>query len=164
MLGRLAKMRWRWRWGGRLAWLLLVGFGWAWVTNAAAQPVNSQDKAPLELDPVVVTATVLPTPLSRESASVTVISRQQIEAQKARSVIDLLRQVPGLHIDQAGARGSVSSVYTRGGDQNFTVVLIDGVKVNDPTNSRGGSFDFSTLNTENIERIEIVRGPLSAEK
>ncbi|MCZ6876391.1 MAG: TonB-dependent receptor, partial [bacterium] len=68
----------------------------------------------------------------------------------------------GLHIDQASARGSVSSVYMRGGDPNFTVVLIDGVKVNDPTNSRGGSFDFSTLNTENIERIEIVRGPLSA--
>jgi outer membrane cobalamin receptor len=91
-----------------------------------------------------------------------VITREQIEAQQAPSVIELLRQVPGVHIDQTGARGSVSSVYTRGGDPNFTVVLIDGVKVNDPTNSRGGSFDFSTLNTEDIERIEIVRGPLSA--
>ncbi len=162
VLGRFAKMLWLWRWGGRLPCLLVLGLGWAWATNAVAQPVTSRDKAPLELDPVVVTATVVPTPLSRESASVTVISRQQIEAQKVRNVIDLLRQAPGLHIDQAGARGSVSSVYTRGGDPNFTVVLIDGVKVNDPTNSRGGSFDFSTLNTENIERIEIVRGPLSA--
>jgi outer membrane cobalamin receptor len=116
----------------------------------------------LELDPVVISATVAPTPLGRASASVTVITREQIDAQEARSVIDLLRQVPGVHIDQAGGRGSVSSVYTRGGDPNFTVVLIDGVKVNDPTNSRGGSFDFTTLNPEDIERIEIVRGPLSA--
>jgi outer membrane cobalamin receptor len=110
----------------------------------------------------VVTATVVPTPLSQTTASVTVISRGQIEAQQTVSVTDLLRQVPGLHIDQPGARGSVSSVYLRGGDPNFTLVLIDGVRVNDPTNSRGGSFDFSTLSTDNIERIEIVRGPLSA--
>jgi iron complex outermembrane receptor protein/vitamin B12 transporter len=93
---------------------------------------------------------------------VTVLSRDQIAAQQAESVSALLRQVPGLHIDQAGGRGSVSSVYLRGGDPNFTVVLIDGIKVNDPTNSRGGSFDFSTLSTDNIERLEIGRGPLSA--
>jgi outer membrane cobalamin receptor len=53
-------------------------------------------------------------------------------------------------------------VYVRGSDPNFTAVLIDGIKVNDPTNSHGGSFDFSTLSTDNIERIEVVRGPLSA--
>jgi outer membrane cobalamin receptor len=117
---------------------------------------------PSTLEPVVVTATVVPTLLNQTTASVTVISRGQIEAQQAVSVTDLLRQVPGLHLDQPGARGSVSSVYLRGGDPNFTLVLIDGVRVNDPTNSRGGSFDFSTLSTDNIERIEIVRGPLSA--
>jgi vitamin B12 transporter len=93
---------------------------------------------------------------------VTIISREQIAVQQATGVTDLLRQVPGVHIDQAGARGGISSVYVRGSDPNFTVVLIDGVKVNDPTNSRGGSFDFSTLSTDNIERIEIVRSPLSA--
>lgn len=141
---------------------LLLGLAWGWATHAAGQSAPSTAEQPLQLDPVVVTATVAPTPLRHATANVTVISRQQIEAQRVTSVTDLLRQVPGLHIDQAGARGSVSSVYMRGGDPNFTVVLIDGVKVNDPTNSRGGSFDFSTLNTENIERIEIVRAPLSA--
>lgn len=145
-----------------LAFGLLLGLAGGWVTRADGQPVPSTTEQPLQLNPVVVTATVAPTPLHDATASVTVISRQQIEAQQASSVTELLRQVPGLHIDQAGARGSVSSVYMRGGDPNFTVVLIDGVKVNDPTNSRGGSFDFSTLNTDNIERIEIVRGPLSA--
>ncbi|OEU82241.1 MAG: hypothetical protein BA865_08760 [Desulfobacterales bacterium S5133MH4] len=77
-------------------------------------------------------------------------------------MVDLLRQVPGLHVDQIGGRGGGSSVYLRGSDPNFTLVLIDGVKVNDPTNARGGSFDFATLNVQNIERIEIVRGPLSS--
>lgn len=142
-----------------LAWCILLGLGWFWSVPAAGQPT---EKAPIQLEPVIVSATVTPTPLGRTSASVTVITREQIEAQQARSVIDLLRQVPGVHIDQAGGRGSVSSVYLRGGDPNFTVVLIDGVKMNDPTNSRGGSFDFSTLNPEDIERIEIVRGPISA--
>jgi outer membrane cobalamin receptor len=120
------------------------------------------DETPLTLEPLVVTGTVTPVPLSQSTASVTVISREQIAAQQTASVTEVLRQVPGLHIDQPGARGSVSLVYLRGGGPSFTLVLIDGVKVNDPTNGRGGSFDFSTLNTDNIERIEIVRGPLSA--
>ena len=138
---------------------MMLGLGCLWSAPAAGQ---STEQPVVEFDPVIVSATVLPTPLGQTSASVTVITREQIEEQQVRNVIDLLRQVPGLHVDQAGGRGSVSSVYTRGGDPNFTVVLIDGVKVNDPTNSRGGSFDFSTLNTDDIERIEIVRGPLSA--
>jgi vitamin B12 transporter len=138
---------------------MMLGLGCLWSAPAAGQ---STEQPVVEFDPVIVSATVLPTPLGQTSASVTVITREQIEEQQVRNVIDLLRQVPGLHVDQAGGRGSVSSVYTRGGDPNFTVVLIDGVKVNDPTNSRGGSFDFSTLNPEDLERIEIVRGPLSA--
>ena len=135
--------------------------GWGWAMDTGAQTRGPGEPA-VALEPVVVTATVAPTPLGRTTAAVTVISREQIAAQQVDSVTELLRQVAGVHIDQAGARGSVSSVYLRGSDPNFTVVLIDGIKVNDPTNSRGGSFDFSTLSTEHIERIEIVRGPLSA--
>ncbi|MDH3599563.1 MAG: TonB-dependent receptor [Candidatus Tectomicrobia bacterium] len=130
--------------------------------SALSQAQRTTDQAPQELEPMVITATLTPTPLSRTTASVTLISREQIAAQKAESVTDLLRQIPGMHIDQPGARGSISSIYLRGGDPSFTQVLIDGIKVNDPTNNRGGSFDFSTLNTDHIERIEIVRGPLSA--
>jgi vitamin B12 transporter len=131
-------------------------------TITMGQTPTQTESAPYELEPVIVTGTIVPTTLSRTPAQVTVISREQITAQQTASVTEILRQVPGLHIDQPGARGSVSSVYVRGADPNFTVVLIDGVKVNDPTNSRGGSFDFSTLSTDNIDRIEIVRGPLSA--
>jgi len=95
-------------------------------------------------------------------ASVTVISRADIESKNPMSIVDLFRQIPGLHVDQVGGMGGISSVYLRGADPNFTMVLMDGVKVNDPTNARGESFDFSGLSVENIERIEIVRGPMSA--
>jgi vitamin B12 transporter len=151
---RYASRAWCWR--------VFLGIVYALVLGGGTRVGGQTMSAPFELEPMVVTGTVSPTPLSRTTASVTVLSQEQIAAQQAGSVIELLRQVPGLHIDQAGARGSVSSVYLRGGDPNFTVVLIDGIKVNDPTNSRGGAFDFSTLNTDAIERIEIVRGPLSA--
>ncbi|MFQ5882793.1 MAG: TonB-dependent receptor [Candidatus Methylomirabilales bacterium] len=113
-------------------------------------------------EPIVVSASRMPTPLAETPGSITVIPREQIEAREPISTIDLLRQIPGLHIDQPGGRGSVSSVYIRGSDPNFTLVLIDGVKVNDPTNSRGGSFDFSTLDVGSVERVEIVSGPLSS--
>jgi len=162
MPARLARHRRAWHiWHCYMGIALALILGHGWGVDAVGQATAPTEKA-LAMEPVVVTATVVPTPLGRTTAPVTVISREQIAAQQAESVIELLRQVPGVHMDQAGARGSVSSVYVRGSDPNFTVVLIDGIKVNDPTNSRGGSFDFSTLSTDNIERIEIVRGPLSA--
>ncbi len=75
---------------------------------------------------------------------------------------DLLRDLPGVFVQQSGGRGSVVSLFTRGAKPNFTLVLLDGVKANDPTNTRGGSYDFSTLDMNDIERIEFVRGPASA--
>ncbi|MCB1686652.1 MAG: TonB-dependent receptor, partial [Pseudomonadales bacterium] len=68
----------------------------------------------------------------------------------------------GLQVTENGGRGGISSVYLRGAEANFTVVLIDGMRVNDPNNTRGGSFDFSTINLAEVERIEIVRGALSS--
>ena len=135
--------------------LALVG-----STEILARNENT-DEADQDVAPIVVTATVGPGPLEETAASVTLITRAQIEASQPRTVTELLRQVPGLHIDQPGARGSVSSAYLRGGDPNFTLVLLDGLALNDPTNNRGGSVDFSTLDLDSIERIEIVRGPVS---
>ncbi len=153
----------RWK-RGVCKWLgifIVLALAHSGVSRAVAQDRTRAGESSVTLDPIVVTATAAPAPLSQTSASVAVITREQIEARQAVSVTDLLRNVAGLHIDQPGARGSVSSVYIRGGDPSFTLVLIDGVKVNDSTNNRGGSFDFSTLSTDHIERIEIVRGPLS---
>ena len=95
-------------------------------------------------------------------ASVTVITRSQIQQQQANRLSEALIRVPGLYVDEMGGRGGLSSVYLRGGDPNFTMVMIDGVPINDQTNPRGGSVDLSLLTPERIERVEIIRGPLSA--
>src|SRR6478736_10047140 len=109
---------------------------------------------------VVITATRLGDDDTR--ANVSVLDASQIAARNPASVADLLRDLPGLYVQQSGGRGSVVSVFTRGAQPNFTLVLLDGVKANDPTNTRGGSYDFSTLDLNDIERIEFVRGPASA--
>ncbi|MBW8707859.1 MAG: TonB-dependent receptor, partial [Alphaproteobacteria bacterium] len=108
---------------------------------------------------LIVTATRLP---SQASSNVTVIDAAAIAARDPASVVDLLRDLPGVFVQQSGGRGSVVSLFTRGAKPNFTLVLLDGVKANDPTNTRGGSYDFSTLDLNDIERIEFVRGPASA--
>jgi len=115
----------------------------------------------VELPLTIITASRIPTALENLPGN-TVIGRKAIDEINPASVVDLFRWIPGVHIDQQGSRGGISSVYLRGSDPNFTLVMIDGVKVNDPTNMRGGSFDFSGLDADNIERIEIIRGPLSA--
>ena len=94
--------------------------------------------------------------------AITVLDAAIIEARNDSSVLDLLSDVPGVHVNLPGGRGNVGEVFLRGGEPNFTVVLIDGIQVNDPTNTRGGSFDFSTLNLDDIERIEVLRGPSSS--
>jgi vitamin B12 transporter len=109
---------------------------------------------------IIVTATRL----SGEHAgsNVSVIDAETIQARNPGSVVDLLRDFPGIFVQQSGGRGSVVSLFTRGAKPNFTLVLLDGVKANDPTNTRGGSYDFSTLDLNDITRIEFVRGPASA--
>jgi vitamin B12 transporter len=118
---------------------------------------GAQERIPV-LDEVVVTATRTETPVSELGVSATVIGEQEIEGRLATDVVELLRDVAGLDVVQSGSRGGVVELYSRGGESNFTLVLIDGVKVNEP----GGGFDFSTLTTDNIERIEVIRGPQSA--
>ena len=96
------------------------------------------------------------------SASVTVLRREDLSLEKPLSLADALRRVAGLHVDTVGGRGGTGSIYVRGADPNYTLVLLNGVRINDPTNSRGGSFDFSALDVTDVERIEIARGPYSA--
>lgn len=110
------------------------------------------------LEPVVVTATRLETPLSEVASSVTVITHDQIVNKQSTSVVDVLRTVPGLDVVRLGGEGQQTSVFLRGANSTHTLVLVDGIEMNDPANP-GRSFDFATLATDNIERIEIVRGP-----
>jgi outer membrane receptor protein involved in Fe transport len=89
---------------------------------------------------------------------VTRVVRSQIEALGADDIADVLRMVPGVHVDEAGGRGGVSSIYVRGGEPNYTLFTLDGLPLNDPTGPRGGSFDLALLGTEDVERVEVARG------
>ncbi len=96
------------------------------------------------------------------TSSVSVLDARQIKALNKTTLADLLRTLPGLSVEQQGGPGGLTAVSIRGGESNFTLVLVDGVAVNDPTNSRGGGFDFANLNPNMVDRIEVVRGAQSA--
>lgn len=106
---------------------------------------------------VVVSASKVPRPASTLSQAVTVLSGEDLRARGITRVSEALREVPGATLVQSGSYGALTSLFLRGGESRYTKVLIDGVAVNAP----GGFFDFSHLTTDNIERIEIVRGPAS---
>lgn len=135
--------------GGGLVAAMIVAAPWPAIAQSQSIP-----------ETVVVTGTWLG---SEDAASnVTVLDAQTIAARDAGSIVDLLRDLPDVFVQQSGGSGSVVSIFTRGSKPNFTLVLLDGVKANDPTNTRGGSYDFSTLDINDVERIELVRGPASA--
>jgi outer membrane cobalamin receptor len=132
-----------------------------WILLAANGGVVPAPEPALEKE-VVVTGSRVATAPSDLAASVTVLTREDFDVEKPAKLSDLLRRAAGVHIDQVGGRGGTGSLYMRGADPNYTLVLVDGVRVNDPTNARGGSFDFSLLDVADIERVEIARGPYSA--
>src|SRR5262245_23511442 len=113
----------------------------------------------VESAPVVVTGSRVATRPEDLAANVTVLDRKYFDVEKPANLADVLRRVAGIHLDQVGGRGGTGSLYLRGADPNYTLVLVDGVRVNDPTNARGGSFDFSTFDLADVERVEIARGP-----
>ncbi len=112
------------------------------------------------LDPIVVTATRTETPLSQLGSSVTVVTAEEIEEKQLTQVLDVLRSVPGVNIVQSGPRGTATSAYLRGTDTRHTLVLIDGIEFRD-TSSIGGGSNLANISTENIERIEVVKGAQS---
>jgi vitamin B12 transporter len=122
------------------------------VKTASAQTGDTA-----KLGTVVISASKVPRPAATLSQAVTVLSGDDLRARGVSRVSDALREVPGATLVQSGSPGSLTSLFLRGGESRYTKVLIDGVPVNAP----GGFFDFSHLTTDNIDRIEIVRGPAS---
>ncbi|HEX4649266.1 MAG TPA: TonB-dependent receptor [Steroidobacteraceae bacterium] len=125
---------------------------------AAGAPPATGDTEALQL--VVVTATRIPTPQLDLASSVTVVTADDIAAQQLRTIADVLKNIPGLNVVQQGGPGSVTSVFMRGTNSNHTKVLIDGIDVSDPSNATA-AFDFGQLLTQDIERVEVLRGPQS---
>jgi vitamin B12 transporter len=124
-----------------------------WSSAAAAQ----EPPDTFRLNPIVVTATRLPQPRSAVPASVTVLRGEMLRAQGVRFVADALRLVAGTNLVRLGSRGGLTSLFMRGGESDYVQVMVDGVVLNEP----GGAFDIGQLTTDNVERIEVVRGPAS---
>ena len=112
-----------------------------------------------ELQPIVVTATRTAETGEETLASVSVITRADIERRQARSVPDALRGIPGLAIVNNGGEGKATSFFLRGTESDHVLVLIDGVKVGSATL---GTAAFQSLPIDQVERIEVVRGPRSS--
>jgi outer membrane cobalamin receptor len=107
---------------------------------------------------VMVTATRTAAPASQVGASITVFTEADLERRQTPLVADLLASTPGAMMIRSGAPGTLTSLFVRGGESDYNKVLLDGVPLNEP----GGSFYLNHLTTENLARIEIVRGAYSS--
>jgi vitamin B12 transporter len=127
---------------------------------AAGQSRNLDLRLDLERlsSSVVVTAQAEPTPIQDTSASITEITREEIDQRQAVPIADLLLYTPGVVIGKTGAEGGLTSLFLDGGNSYQTKVLVDGATINDP----GGLIDFSNVTLDNIDKIEVVRGAESA--
>jgi len=114
----------------------------------------------LQLDDMLVTGGLQPISVNDVAGSVTIITRAEIEQRQVKYLSDLLRDVPGFAVSQAGGPGTQTQIRVRGAEANQLLVLIDGVRANDPAS--GDEFPYQYALTANIERIEIIRGPQSA--
>jgi vitamin B12 transporter len=111
-------------------------------------------------DTIVVTATRIPTPELQIASSISVITADEIAVRQIQTLPDVLKDVPGLNVVQTGGVGGQTSVFMRGTNSNHTKVLVDGIDVSDPS-SPSGTFDFGQFPSQDIQTVEILRGPQS---
>ncbi|MFN3395643.1 MAG: TonB-dependent receptor plug domain-containing protein [Thermodesulfovibrionales bacterium] len=119
---------------------------------------NLLDSDHVRFEDVVVTASRIEEPLEETASSVVIIRGEEINKRNFVFVTDLFRELPELNLVQNGGPGKNATVFLRGGGPEHVLVMIDGIKVNSTTT---GSFDFSGLSVDDIDRIEIVKGPQS---
>ena len=113
--------------------------------------------APLD-DTVVVTASGIPEQRATTTDSLTLFTAQDIQRAGASSLADIVRDLPGSHVEGNGREGALTSLFARGGESDYNHVLVDGVRVN----ISGGQFDFSRVSAGDIDRVEVVQGAQSA--
>lgn len=130
---------------------VFIGIVPLWAQDADNQGVQV-------LNEIAITATGTEVPLKDNSTSTTIITQPKIEARQDARVEEFLRDVPGAVISQSGGRGGQTSLFLRGGNSNMNLVMLNGFRLNDT----GGAFDFNKLTVDNINRIEVVRGPMSS--
>jgi len=125
---------------------------------AAAFPALAEEAA--DGDSIVVTATRAPLTLDEIPSSIAVLDKAAIDRSQDIGVTELLLRTPGISISRNGGYGTSTSLRIRGAESEHTVVVIDGIKLNDPS-STGGGFNFANLLAGDISRIEVLRGPQS---
>ena len=116
--------------------------------------------AETEIEEILVSASLVPIEANRSANAITVIDSEQLKNRAALSVSDLLRDVPGLAVSRSGVQGSATQIRARGAEANHLLVLIDGVEANDP--SQSDELNWGILAADDIERIEVIRGPQSS--
>lgn len=114
------------------------------------------------LENIIVTGSYSAVEQAQITSSAFVVERAALLALSSNSVVDALRQLPSLWVESQGGPGGLTSIVMRGAESNHTLVLVDGVQLNDPTNTRGGSVDLNQINIQSIKRIEIIRGAQSS--
>ncbi|MDA1099115.1 MAG: TonB-dependent receptor [Proteobacteria bacterium] len=138
----------------------LAGLSAIAIMTCTSIAVDAADDAVKRLPNVVVSASRVPLPAQEVGSAVTVITAEDLKRRQIRFVSEVLREVPGVAVSRSGSAGSFTQVRIRGAEGNQTLVIINGVEVNDP--SGGSEFDFGDLLAADIERIEVLRGPQSA--
>lgn len=136
------------------------------IGEARGVSVNAATSASIDItlrvsalsETLVVSASQVDQPLSRVADTVSIIDGREIEARQISFVGEALTSVPGLTVARNGGPGALASVFPRGGESDFTLVLIDGIRAN----AFGGGIDLSQIPLADVERIEVVRGPQSA--
>ncbi len=125
-------------------------------------PTTTPVEIPLRVSAIsealVVTASQIDQPLSRTADSLTILSGRDLESRQIHGLGAALSAVPGLTVARSGGPGTLTSLFTRGGESDFTLVLVDGIRAN----AFGGGLDLSQVPLADVDRIEIVRGPQSA--
>ena len=108
---------------------------------------------------IIVTASQLPETVESTPAAVTVVTREDIDRHAARDLADVLREVPGLAISRSGSLGKATSLFTRGAASTQTLVMWNGIPINNPYFA---GYDWGRFSTAGVEQVEVVRGPFSA--
>ena len=138
---------------------LIVQLGLLLWGTAAPSFAADEGEPSADLPPVIISATRDEQSIESTISSATVITAKELQERQITTVADALRSVVGVDVVQTGAPGGVTNVFIRGANSSQTLVMIDNIPVNNPT---VGGFDFADLTTDNIDRIEIVRGPRSS--
>ena len=122
--------------------------------------INVKPDTIYQLAEVVISANRYETSLINTASSVTVITAQDLALSKKTNLFDLLKGETGISLTQSGGPGKLTTLNIRGGNPSHTLVIIDGIEMNMPSDP-GTVYDFANLPLANIERIEILRGPQS---